>query len=202
MEKKINAPKIGVDYRVDYRNIKYPRLEFKTGNLLLILPRGEKEETILGKHDKWIYEKNMVIQSALEKSKNKKLELNRTDEDFSIIVKSFVEQFTNEYNFEINQIIFKKMNSKWGSCTPKRNLMINTLLKYLPTDLIEYVLFHELNHLSERKHNEKFWRRINKKFKNHSELEKDLFIYWFLIQKTVDSEIKARLPTKNGNRNK
>lgn len=185
MGKMLKVSDSEVGYHVDYRDIKYPRLEFKTGNLLLVLPKGQNEETTIGKHEKWIYEKNLAIQTALEQSKNKKLELNRTDSELSVIVNSLVEQFKDKHGFEINQVFFKKMNSKWGSCSPKRNLMINTLLKYLPTNLIEYVVFHELNHLIERRHNEKFWRIVGKKFKNYADLEKDLFIYWFLIQTKV-----------------
>jgi len=185
MGKTLKVSGSEVDYQVDYRNIKYPRLEFKTGNLLLVLPKGQSEETLFGKHEKWIFEKNLAIQTALTQSKNKKLDLNRTDSELKLIVNTLVEQFKEKNGFEINQVFFKKMNSKWGSCSTKRNLIINTLLKYLPMNLIEYVIFHELTHLAERKHNEKFWRRIKRKFKNYADIEKDLFIYWFLIQKKI-----------------
>ena len=30
-----------IDYKVSYRDVKYPRLELKTGNLLLVLPHGQ-----------------------------------------------------------------------------------------------------------------------------------------------------------------
>ncbi|MBU4373581.1 MAG: DUF45 domain-containing protein, partial [Euryarchaeota archaeon] len=49
-----------------------------------------------------------------------------------------------------------------------------------------YVIFHEMVHLIERKHNEHFWNIISNKFENYSEKEKELFEYWFLIQKVVD----------------
>ena len=75
------------------------------------------------------------------------------------------------------------MKSKWGSCSPDKNLMINTLLKYLPRDLIEYVIYHEMIHLIERKHNGHFWKIIASKFDNYGEKEKELFEYWFLIHR-------------------
>jgi len=40
-------------------------------------------------------------------------------------------------------------------------------------------------HSQERKHNERFWKIINKKFKEYHEYEEKLLIYWFLIQKRV-----------------
>ena len=75
------------------------------------------------------------------------------------------------------------MKTKWASCSKKRNLTINTLMKFLPDYLIEYIIFHEIAHLKERKHNENFWKIVSRKFKNYEEMEKELFIYWFLIWK-------------------
>lgn len=37
--------------------------------------------------------------------------------------------------------------------------------------------------LKERRHNDKFWKRISKKFDDYQELEKDLFVYWFQLAK-------------------
>lgn len=44
-------------YDVAFRDIKYPRLEFKTGTLLVVLPKGENETRILRKHRRWIENK-------------------------------------------------------------------------------------------------------------------------------------------------
>ena len=75
------------------------------------------------------------------------------------------------------------MKSKWASCSIKKNLTFNTLLRYLPNFLIKYVVFHEITHLKEKKHNERFWKIIKKEFKDYQKKEKELLIYWFLIQK-------------------
>ena len=51
-----------IDYDVDFRNIKYPRLEFKTGQLILILPeRFGDDKDVIKKHEEWIYKKNSQI---------------------------------------------------------------------------------------------------------------------------------------------
>jgi len=72
----------------------------------------------------------------------------------------------------------KKIKTKMGSYSTKGNLTINTLLKHLPNKLIEYVILHEMTHSQERKHNERFWKKI----KEHQKREKDLLVYWFLVQ--------------------
>ncbi len=172
-----------ISYEVVYRNIKYPRLEFKTGELLLVLPKNyENQSDIIEKHKKWIHRRNAKIVAALEEARKKRLELKRTDKEFKQLIQSFVENISEELKIKINNIYYRKMKSKWGSCSSKKNLTINIILKYLPEDMVEYVIFHEMVHLIERKHNEYFWKIISNKFEDYSEKEKSLFEYWFLIQ--------------------
>ena len=119
----------------------------------------------------------------MEASKDKKI-FDRTEKEFRELVYSIVERFSEDLDLNFNKIYFRKMRTKWASCSSKKNLTINKLMKYLPLNLIEYVIFHELAHLIEKKHNKNFWSIISKKFDNYEELEKELFVYWFLIQKT------------------
>jgi predicted metal-dependent hydrolase len=189
MDNRARIRDLEIEYDIDYRDVKYPRLEFKTGDLLLILPRNYQDtKTITEKHKQWIYKTALTIKRALEEAKDKKLDLKRTDEELKHLVYSTVRSFEEEFNFEINNIYFRKMKSKWGSLSRKRNLTINTLLKYLPEKLIEYVIFHEIAHFWERKHNDNFWKMISKKFKDYQVMEQELLIYWFLIHKTSEGE--------------
>lgn len=185
MAERVSIYDMDVKYDVSYRDIKYPRLEFKTGELLLVLPRHTSVVRTLKKHESWIYRKSQDIKAALEKSNGKRLDLKRTDGEFKELVDSFVEEISTELDLNINNVFFRKMNSKWGSCSSKKNLTVNTLLKYLPGDSIKYVIYHEMVHLIERKHNERFWDIISSKFENHQKYEKDLLVYWFLIRGMV-----------------
>jgi predicted metal-dependent hydrolase len=47
--------------------------------------------------------------------------------------------------------------------------------------LIKYVVYHEAAHLIEKRHNGRYWELIEKQFKNHQKMERDLFVYWFKI---------------------
>ena len=68
-----------------------------------------------------------------------------------------------DLNTKINKIYFREMKTKWASHSQNNNLTINTLLKYLPEDLISYIIYHETAHNLERKHNENFWALIKEK---------------------------------------
>lgn len=173
-----------IKYDVDFRKIKYPRLEFKTGNLLLVLPHSSKNvEGILKRHQKWIYKKNRFINNALQDIKNKKLNHKRNEKEFRYLVNSSVKNFSNELGLRLNKIFFRKMCSKWGSLSSRKNLSINTLLRYLPSRIIKYVIFHEMVHLLERRHNDRFWYLVSAKYKGHQNFESTLLRYWFLIKK-------------------
>jgi len=82
---------------------------------------------------------------------------------------------------EINKIFFMAMKTKWANCSKKRNLTINKLMKYLPEKLLKYIVFHEIAHLKQKRHNDIFWEIISRKFNNYEDLEKELFIYWFKL---------------------
>tara|TARA_R110001599_G_scaffold350254_2_gene580029 strand:+ start:12507 stop:13220 length:714 start_codon:yes stop_codon:yes gene_type:complete len=51
----------------------------------------------------------------------------------------------------------KKMKTKWGSCnTQAKSIWVNLELAKKPPECLEYILVHELVHLLERKHNDRF----------------------------------------------
>jgi predicted metal-dependent hydrolase len=60
-------------YKVERRDVRYPRLEFKTGELLAILPKSWKDETpLLERKMNWISKKHEEIQNAIENVKNQR----------------------------------------------------------------------------------------------------------------------------------
>jgi predicted metal-dependent hydrolase len=183
-------------YLVKYRNVKYPRLEFKTGTLNLILPIDyEKKEKFLAKHKKWIDKKLKEIQKAIDQTEAKQINNTRNLNELKEMVQALSNGYQKELNTKINRIYFKKMKTKWASCSQGNNLTVNTLLKYLPTDLIEYIIFHEIAHSIERKHNFNFWSFIRKKISNHEAKEKDLLSYWFMVQKVAPFPNTCANPT-------
>jgi hypothetical protein len=167
-----------IPYKISHRNIKYPRIEFTTGNLHFILPLNTRHEELFNKHERWIQKKRAFIEECLKESEKRGL-VQRSDDEFKGIVLSLVIKAADELKVRLNNVYFKLMKTKWASFSPKKNLMINKLAKYLPDHLIEYLVAHELNHLKQKRHNEQFWELIACKFPNYEDLEKELFIYWF-----------------------
>ena len=52
----------------------------------------------------------------------------------------------------------KKMKTRWGSCNVQsHHLNFNLMLARVPDECVEYVVVHELTHLLEASHNDRFW---------------------------------------------
>lgn len=169
-----------IPHKISFRNIRYPRLEFQTGELMLVLPKGTDPVKIFQRHKKWIMEKIKFIDECRKAAKTKKT-IQRVDEDFQGLVLQYIVNISQELKVKINMVIFRTLKTKWASISPKKNLTFNTMMRFLPDYLIEYIVFHEIAHLKHKHHNAGFWEMISRRFKNYQDLEKDLFIYWFKL---------------------
>lgn len=163
-----------------YRKIRYPRIELKTGELQLILPYDTSVHEIIKKHYSWISRKEELIRKHLRASSNKRI-IDRSNKEFRNLIPKTTNVFSKELEVKVNSIYYRRMRTKWASCSSKRNLTVNTMMQHLPKCYIEYILYHELMHIIEKRHNDRFWECISKKFKNHRKMEMSLFSYWFLL---------------------
>ncbi|WP_254780907.1 M48 family metallopeptidase [Modestobacter sp. DSM 44400] len=51
---------------------------------------------------------------------------------------------------------------RWGSCTPSdRTIRLSSRLRGMPEFVVDYVLVHELAHLLEASHDERFWALVH-----------------------------------------
>lgn len=58
---------------------------------------------------------------------------------------------------KVNRLFVQRMKTRWGSCTPESgHIRLNTDLAKKPPECLEYIVVHELVHLLEPTHNERF----------------------------------------------
>ncbi len=87
-----------------------------------------------------------------------------------------VENLASKYGFEFNRITIRGQKTRWGSCSRRKNLSFNYNLMKLPKRLIEYVIIHELCHLKELNHSERFWNLVKEILPDYKLLRRELKI--------------------------
>lgn len=94
-------------------------------------------------------------------------------------VNNKIENINKIHNFSFGRISIKNHKTRWGSCSQKRNLNFNYRIIFLPAQLAEYVIVHELCHLKEFNHSRRFWTLVEQFAPNYKEIKKELKKYIF-----------------------
>ena len=69
----------------------------------------------------------------------------------------------------------KSLKAVWGNCTPEKNIIsLNTRLIFFRTQVIEYVIYHELAHFTYPHHQKDFWSLVESWCPNYKLLKKEL----------------------------
>ncbi|MDD5433102.1 MAG: M48 family metallopeptidase [Candidatus Pacebacteria bacterium] len=87
-----------------------------------------------------------------------------------------IEYFNKIYGLKYNKINIKNQKTRWGSCSKKGNLNFNYKIALLPERLADYIIVHELCHLKEFNHGQKFWNLVAKAVPEYSKLKRGLKI--------------------------
>lgn len=163
--------KIG-EYNVEVRRSKRKSAAIKiTADMQIVVfvplyvSDNEIERMVISK-SKWIDEHMLKVQSTIdERSKLEKITFEQVKEleDQAVeYIPKRVKYYAEKENFIYNKITIKNLVSRWGSCSTKGNLNFNCLIMLTPDYVIDYIVVHELCHLREMNHSEKFWAEVEK----------------------------------------
>ena len=72
-------------------------------------------------------------------------------------VPPLIEKWERKLGVKVSRYFLQRMKTKWGGCNPRAGtIRLNTELVKKPKDLLEYIIVHEMVHLIEPTHNERF----------------------------------------------
>ena len=69
--------------------------------------------------------------------------------------------YSKKSGISIKQIKITSATSRWGSCSAKGTLSFPWRLVMAPVPVIDYVVIHELVHISEKNHSKTFWNQVH-----------------------------------------
>jgi predicted metal-dependent hydrolase len=81
-------------------------------------------------------------------------------------------QLCDTLSLKLNRITIRNQKTRWGSCSRKGNLNLNWKLVMTPEPVINYVIAHELAHLTEMNHSKKFWALVERYYPGWRECKK------------------------------
>lgn len=121
---------------------------------------------ILEKNDSWIQKHiEMLREKQAEAEDVKKLtaeEIKTLAEQALKLIPQRVEYFARQVGVTYGRITIRNQKTRWGSCSSKGNLNFNCLLMLAPTEILDYVVVHELCHRKEMNHSKAFWTEVEK----------------------------------------
>jgi hypothetical protein len=152
---------------VTRKNIKnmYLRVKTSEGAVEISAPLRTSKATVLD----FVKERRPWIEQAREHMRQKELK----QEEMPVVVPFMEREMRYQLKRDISGLLAKwepvmgvkssgfsirKMKSRWGSCNVKtHHLNFNFALARVPDVCLEYVVVHELTHLLEPSHNDRFW---------------------------------------------
>lgn len=79
------------------------------------------------------------------------------------LVPKYISKWEDKMQVKIDEFGIKKMKTKWGTCNREaKRIWINLELAKKPLECLEYIVVHEMVHLLERNHNDRFIAYMNK----------------------------------------
>lgn len=118
-------------------------------------------------HRSWILEKTAVMAEREENRKSTPAPLpellSKTDwMKIQLKIGKRVRHYCETMGVTVGYVTVKSQKTRWGSCSAKGNVNFNYQLAFLPDELLDYVVIHELAHRRHMDHSMAFWAEVEK----------------------------------------
>ncbi len=83
-------------------------------------------------------------------------------------------ELAKKMDVRFSKITLREQRSRWGSCSSHGSINFNWRLVHFAPAVIDYVIVHELAHLTHHNHSTKFWALVAKFAPNYKQAKKEL----------------------------
>lgn len=116
------------------------------------------------KHEDWItkqLKRSLIQQQQLEQvEKLTQQEIDTLYQQAKIVLPERARYFADLLGVDYGRITIRCQKTRWGSCSAKKNLNFNCLLMLAPPEVADSVVAHEVCHLIEMNHSDRFYRLV------------------------------------------
>ena len=137
-------------------------------NTYLFLGKSYQLETRSGQKEVIELEDKLYIGISSKRGLKTYLESWYKQQARKIIVKR-VELYAKRSGATYTSIKITSAETRWGSCSSQKTLNFNWKLVMAPIEVIDYVVSHELAHLTEMNHSKDFWETVRKMYPMYRE---------------------------------
>ena len=157
----------------------------ENGDAVLRIPNqlsADALQKFLDSEHAWIWKKVEQMQMRMEQRQETGAvpvgELSRDElEKIKKKIESRVNAYKKAMGVTIGWITIRNQKTRWGSCSSKGNLNFNYQLYYLPDELLDCVVIHELAHRRYMDHSKEFWDEVEKYCPDYRERRQQLKKY-------------------------
>ncbi len=119
----------------------------------------ESKSSWLAKH---LQKKEQVLQLLQEEGEFTEQEIKRLQALAKKVIPEKVAYYARVMGVTYGRISIRSQKTRWGSCSREGNLNFNCLLMMAPSEVLDYVVVHELSHRLEMNHSARFWAQVEK----------------------------------------
>lgn len=87
---------------------------------------------------------------------------------------SRINYYAKKMNLHPNDVCYKRLRRRWGSCTSHGVVTFNTLMMQLSYEHIDYIIVHELAHLKHMNHSKEFHALVGTILNDEKRLRSEL----------------------------
>ena len=157
-----------------------PDKEYRTGEVHHLFGQEYLLNIIINKSikDKVVIRDNLFIDVYVKEFTKEKIELMMKEwyrVELKNVIPPLIEKWEGEMSVNVKSWGIKQMKTRWGTCNIKnRRIWINLELAKKSPECLEYLIVHELVHLLERGHGERFKALMNSYYPNWKNVKAEL----------------------------
>lgn len=102
------------------------------------------------------------IESENSQSIVKSIILNAMTIEAKKVLPGWLSRLAEQHGFRYRECRVLKMRTRWGSCSASGSIHLSSMLMTLPSELIEFVMIHELSHTLEMNHSARFHELVDR----------------------------------------